>query len=214
MSESISQLPAASQANLTDLIPATQGSIGPGTGTTRGVTLSQQQIAMSADLGTGLVVVGGGASAPPATIANGQLPATATNDAGAAGKVGEYISATVLAGSAVSITNNTAANVASISLTAGDWDVSGTVSSKVAGSTVMTTLYGWISATSATLPTSPNSGAYANWAGSVTGGDVTLATGTIRISIASTTTIYLGAQSGFSVSTNASYGFIGARRAR
>jgi hypothetical protein len=46
MSETISQLPAATAANLTDILPATQGSSGPGTGTTRGVTLAQM-IAMA-----------------------------------------------------------------------------------------------------------------------------------------------------------------------
>jgi hypothetical protein len=38
VSETISQLPLASEANLTDRIPATQGSVGAGTGTTRAVT--------------------------------------------------------------------------------------------------------------------------------------------------------------------------------
>lgn len=37
----ISALPAASQANLTDEIPATQGSSGAGTGTTRSITIAQ-----------------------------------------------------------------------------------------------------------------------------------------------------------------------------
>ena len=41
MSETISQLPAATTGNATDLIPATQGSVGPGTGTTRAVTPGQ-----------------------------------------------------------------------------------------------------------------------------------------------------------------------------
>ena len=39
--ESISQLNAATQANASDLIPATQMSIGPGTGTTRAITPAQ-----------------------------------------------------------------------------------------------------------------------------------------------------------------------------
>lgn len=39
--ETISHLPSASGANLSDILPATQGSSGPGTGTTRGVTMSQ-----------------------------------------------------------------------------------------------------------------------------------------------------------------------------
>src|SRR5690349_16625741 len=53
------------------------------------------------------------------------LAGTATNDDAAAGKIGEYIESEVLSGSAVSLTTNTAANITSISLTAGDWDVWG-----------------------------------------------------------------------------------------
>ncbi len=42
-----------------------------------------------------------------------------------AGQVGEYLAAT---GSPVTLTSNTTANVATLNLTAGDWDVSGSVS--------------------------------------------------------------------------------------
>ena len=41
MSETISQLPLASEANASDLIPATQGSTGAGTGMTRAITVAQ-----------------------------------------------------------------------------------------------------------------------------------------------------------------------------
>ncbi len=41
MSETISQLPLAAQANAADLIPATQGSSGPQSGITRAVTPAQ-----------------------------------------------------------------------------------------------------------------------------------------------------------------------------
>jgi hypothetical protein len=46
-----------------------------------------------------------------------------TNTAAAATYVGQVIQSQVIAGSAVSLTNNTAAVVTSVSLTAGDWDV-------------------------------------------------------------------------------------------
>jgi hypothetical protein len=47
MSNTISNLPSATQAHLTDIMPATQGSSGPGSGTTKGVTLQQQFAALA-----------------------------------------------------------------------------------------------------------------------------------------------------------------------
>src|SRR5215469_14973398 len=52
----------------------------------------------------------------------GQLPGTATNDNAAAGNVGEFVISTVARGSAVPLSTGTAANMTSVSLTAGDWD--------------------------------------------------------------------------------------------
>jgi hypothetical protein len=48
---------------------------------------------------------------------------SATGNA-SAGNVGEYVSTTVLVGSAVSMTTATPVTIATISLTSGDWDVS------------------------------------------------------------------------------------------
>lgn len=151
------------------------------------------------------------------TVTN-QIPGTATNDAASAGNIGEYISSTVLVGSAVSLTNGVEANITSISLTAGDWDVSGNIAFVAAGTTVIASLSGWISSTSATAPTIPNNGAYARWAQATT---TTMPNGTpllnvtpIRMSLASTTTIYLSTIAGFAISTLTAYGFIGARRRR
>jgi hypothetical protein len=146
-----------------------------------------------------------------ATAKNG----TTTNDNASAGQIGEYISSTVLVGAAVSLTNNTPANVTSISLSAGDWDVTATIADIPAGSTVVSTLIAAISTASATLGASPLSGGYVSDANTrPTGFAVTIPVGTRRLSLASATTVYLVAQSGFTVSTSAAYGFIGARRAR
>ena len=66
MSESISQFPAASQANPTDLVPATQGSIGPGTGNTRTITPVQIVDAGMLNEGTTTTVLHGNAAGAPA----------------------------------------------------------------------------------------------------------------------------------------------------
>jgi len=76
---------------------------------------------------------------------------TITNDLAAAGNVGEVVSSFVVIGSPVSLTTNVAANITSISLTAGDWDVQGNVNFAGTSATI-TALTGGISVTSATLP--------------------------------------------------------------
>ncbi|PXX41084.1 hypothetical protein NA66_1001694 [Burkholderia pyrrocinia] len=136
---------------------------------------------------------------------------TATNDNANAGSIGEFLSSTILVGSAVSLTNGVNANVTSLSLTAGDWDVWGSVSFNPGGTTVTNYVYGWISTVSATNPTPPQSGMTTV---STSGAAFSLAIPPQRFSIASTTTVYLEAQSGFSTSTQAAYGFIFARRRR
>lgn len=135
-----------------------------------------------------------------------------------AGTLGEYISSSVASGSSVALTSPNPSNVTSISLTAGDWDVQGNVAFNPAGTTTTTIQKGWISATSATDPGPPNSGAYASIQ-SPTASSVGVTLGVLsiprtRISISSTTTIYLSGAATFAVSTNGIYGFIGARRVR
>jgi hypothetical protein len=50
---------------------------------------------------------------------------TTTNDDAAAGHIGEYVSSMVPGGTGPALTSGAASNITSISLTAGDWDVSG-----------------------------------------------------------------------------------------
>jgi hypothetical protein len=145
----------------------------------------------------------------------GNLPATATNDNATAGHVGELIESEVLVASAVALTTGTAANVTSISLTAGDWDVWGNVATNPNGATTQTAIEAAISTTSATLPTRPGKGAFTQLFVTFQAGiSIIVPTGTTRLSLASTTTVYLVALSNFGVSTNAAYGYIGARRRR
>ncbi|MEF1435483.1 hypothetical protein QWU86_11715, partial [Neisseria gonorrhoeae] len=78
---------------------------------------------------------------------------TTTNNNANAGSDGEFISSSVVVGSAVALTTNVTANVTSITLTAGDWDVAGTVSINPARSTTIAAVIAGISNTTATLPT-------------------------------------------------------------
>lgn len=144
---------------------------------------------------------------------SGFLAGTTTNDSAAAGDIGEQIISTVASGSAVSLTTNTPANVTSISLTAGDWDVSGNIGYTAGGSTVVSILIGGINTTSATLPTAPNGGYYL-WTGGLTGGAPWSPIVPTRLSLSSTTTVYLVTQGTFTTSTLTAYGVLRARRMR
>jgi len=149
------------------------------------------------------------------------IKGTTTNDDASTGDVGEYLSSSVASGSAVTLTNVTTANITSKTLTAGDWDVDFSV-----GFTNNATL-NWIdfgtSTTSATMPSGSNE--------ALPGGDGnyfleragSFATSTAncdfsgqsqRISLASSTTIYLVVKASVASGTAKAFGFIGARRIR
>ena len=138
---------------------------------------------------------------------------TTTNDNAAAGSVGQLISSIIAAGSAVSIGDNLAHNVTSISLTAGDWDVWGNVG--VIFSTDGQGLAGWVSSTSATVPDASLYN-YLNLAG----GGTLLGpfTGTSvpeqRFSLSASTTVYLSVSAGFASGSASAYGGLYARRVR
>jgi hypothetical protein len=148
---------------------------------------------------------------------------TTTNNSANAGSVGEFICAQVTNGGSptgcatnsstpVSLTSATPANVTSISLTAGDWDVFGIVTFLPGSTTANNYAAAWINTTSATfngnqtaLLMIPN-GNISTFAG--------IPVATLRLSLASTTTVFLSAQASFTTSTETAVGFIGARRRR
>lgn len=143
----------------------------------------------------------------------GGIVGTTTNDNAAAGKVGEFVSAAVLFGSAVSITTTaTAQNLTSISLTAGDWDVTGSMYFVAAGS-VVSGYNGWTSVTSATLPDVSLTAGIASAAGG-TILNLGVTTPTLRVSISGTTTVYLSGFSSFTGASPTMSGNIQARRIR
>jgi hypothetical protein len=144
-----------------------------------------------------------------------QAPGTTTNDSAGAGDLGEYIFSQTVVATQVVLSSSTPANITSILLTPGDWDVWGNVFFNTSPSTTVTTIEAAISTTSASIPTFPSSGgAQAINAAFTTGAGQILSAGQVRISIATNTTIYLVGLSAFAVSTMGACGFIGARRRR
>jgi hypothetical protein len=131
------------------------------------------------------------------------------------GGVGEYFESVVPFGSAVALTTATAKTVTSISLTAGDWDVDCNVAFLPATSTSITALYAGISLANNLLDTTLGRFAGFTMAAVVTG---TINSGIpvppLRFSLSGTTTVFMVAQSSFTVSTMSAYGIIRARRVR
>lgn len=135
-----------------------------------------------------------------------------TNDSGAAGTFGEYIEGVLASGSATGLTTATAKNVTSISLTAGDWDVTGVVDYVLTAATA-TDFKSGSSSTSATFggqDSSVNMPLIVTLLSDTYGQMIPVQ----RFSLASTTTVYLVAQATFSAGTVDAYGTIRARRVR
>jgi hypothetical protein len=145
----------------------------------------------------------------------GQNRGTTTNDNAAAGDVGEYVTATLTSGSAITLTNNVVANVTSISLTAGDWDVRGVVDFLPALTTNVTAFVAGVSIVSAAL-TAPDGVIEMIYPGTVfnNASATILPVPTLRFSLASTTTAFLVVAAAFTVAGCSAYGTISARRIR
>lgn len=147
-----------------------------------------------------------------ATTTGTSVRGTTTNDDAAAGYDGEYATGTLASGSATGLTTATPKNVTSVSLTAGDWDVTGVID-YVLGAATCTHFKSGSSSTSATF------------GGQDSFADMPLITTllsdtfghvlpTQRFSLSATTTVYLVAQATFSAGTVDAYGTIRARRVR
>lgn len=142
------------------------------------------------------------------------IKGTTTNDNAATGYVGEYVSSTVASGSAVDLAvAGTVYNVTLVSLTAGDWDVSGVVAFAPNAATTILQLVGGISTTSATLG-SGGSFIAVPWTGSTMGTNPEYALPVQRITLTATTDVRLVARGNFAVNTLGAYGVIRARRVR
>lgn len=137
----------------------------------------------------------------------GGIVGTTTNDNAGAGKVGELISSVIASGSPVSFTSTVTKDLTSISLTAGDWDVSGNI---YFSATTVLAANVWISATSATLPDTSLRALVATTAGASA---LSVCAPYFRASLSGTTTIYISGDA-TSTGTLTGVGGIYARRVR
>jgi hypothetical protein len=138
---------------------------------------------------------------------NGIVGTTTNNNANAS-SVGEYQTAT---SSSTALTTGVNTNLISLSLTAGDWDVSGVAQIAPAASTVLNS---WVVGISTTSGAFGPVGTYVSPAYSTTGTGQTTGSPMVRVSLSSTTTVYLEVIANFTTSTLNATGFIRARRVR
>lgn len=138
---------------------------------------------------------------------------TTTNDNAAAGDIGEYLSATLTYANRITLSNGVPANITSLSLTAGDWDVVATGYIETTGSPTGNAFNQVsISQTSATMDQGEGNFMYMPIFSAA--GDIANVVGPVRKSFASTTTVYMVVDSAFTGGTFTAWGIIRARRIR
>jgi len=135
---------------------------------------------------------------------------TTTNDSAAAGQVGEFITSVV---TGVALTTGAVVNLTSISLTAGDWDVWGSFGLTPSGGTGITTYGACINTVSVTFPANSTQTMQGGWPINNWNAVFIGALPVVRLSLASTTTVYLPAYASFN-GTCVALAQLSARRAR
>jgi hypothetical protein len=144
---------------------------------------------------------------------NGGIPVqgTNTNDSAAAGDIGEIISAGPTASASLTTATNT--NITSITLSAGDWDITAGYSASGSSTPVATDI--WVSINTVTATNVNTAGQNFRARGWNMTDPVTAGTlGPLRVSLAGSTTYYLNCNVAFSPGTFTVTGIIRARRVR
>lgn len=149
----------------------------------------------------------------------GGIVGTTTNDNAGSGFVGEYTESVVASGSAVSLTSGTAKDLTTLTLGAGDWDVTLTMQFTGGATTTVNNLISSISSTLNTLDQTAgryigipfNALTVFNAMPNAFAGIGSL---TVRFSLAGSTTLHAIAQASFGTSTCSAYGVFRARRVR
>lgn len=156
-----------------------------------------------ATAGTNLnVLQSNGTNWVSAALTSASINAFSTNTAASAGHIGYRVTLDV-AYTVVPVTSGAPLNIGSVSLEAGNWACSANVAYNPTVSTVISTVAGWISTSSASAPVPPGGGIFkqlfpASFAPNDT---IVNGTATVMFSFASTTTVYLSAVAYFSTST-------------
>ncbi len=142
------------------------------------------------------------------------ITGTTTNDSASAGQVGEYKTTLQASTAAIAISNNAITNVATISLTAGDWDVSAICSFSANALTVFASPTATVTTTSASLPDDGTQAYGAIFSGSATTFFSSVTIPTQRFSLSATTTVYLVGKVGWAGTGCKVFGSLFARRVR
>lgn len=144
---------------------------------------------------------------------------TATQSLAGIGTVltpGQIKTATRAIGSPLSLTTDTVADLATLSLEPGVWKVSGTVAFITGASTSITRLMAFVNDASVTIPAADKIGGGLNQiiSAAYVPGAITIAidAGEAIMTLTATTTVYLSARGSFTVSTLTGYGKIQAQR--
>src|SRR5215469_789721 len=131
----------------------------------------------------------------------------------APGQIGEYVFDNRTTASFLGITSGVSTDLASISLSPGDWDVQGGVYFQGSSSSGSDDLRAWVNTVSATQPTGDNGGLAIM--STTSGGLVNmLPVPPIRASGTVTTVVYLGCNATYGSGTMQAKGFVRARRMR
>lgn len=146
------------------------------------------------------------------------LLGTPTNNSAATGYIGEYVEGAVAEASKITLTTNVVSELTSITLTAGDWDVTALSEFQTGTATNVTILLGNLSTTSATLDTTAGRLSTLTFGSSglamTNSLDISVINPVYRFSLSTTTTIYLNVRGNFTVSTLKAWGILRARRVR
>jgi hypothetical protein len=148
--------------------------------------------------------------------ARGQLPGEPSTGVASAGNVGELIQATLVSASATSLATVTPKNITSISLSAGDWDVTGNCNYNGAGSVSITFVECSISVSTGAVDQTAGRNAQITATANVPGvaPAYSLPVGPAQFSVSTTQTVFLVANQTFTVGTLTGWGILRARRAR
>jgi len=163
--------------------------------TLRGVLTTNTSGALDSEFKIINLQSGSGVTALDVLRTGCQIRGNNTNTVAPAGYMGQIITSSV-ATSSVSLTTTTAAQITSISITAGNWLVFGIVGF-VPATSVATDVTAGINVTTATFTTSTVDYSENTGIAAITGTAYTLATPVINLSLASTTTYYLNGAATF-----------------
>lgn len=200
MGVKISDLPDIGTPDMTDIFPVVQA----------GVTYKESMT----DLSSLFATAGENSNLTSLIGLVDGIVGTNTNNDADIGYIGEFSGSIVVAGSAIPLTSTVIADITSISLTEGDWDVWGTISTAPDVTTTTSYLTGWINTVSVTAPTTPNGALFSGPTVSAAGVGITSPCGSTRLPLNAPTTVYLSCNATFAVSTMGAYGYLAARRRR